>query len=218
MKDATPRTAEQVARRALVLELVAQRIAIEAQAAELGDEATEAQQGLAHAIERLALDEALHGAEKRLLGAPVGAIDLEDPLLNLVYADLTYLLWSLGRVERIPSVDELEGSELPDVLARGIFAESDGDLDAAASIVARAKLRPREELEATLLDIAKANALLAASGPGPHTDVPPATVFYVMPWLLSQDWPWQLQCGLQYTDGEITGLQLSSEGLGSAGE
>lgn len=80
-----------------------------------------------------------------------------------------------------------------------------------AGLLGAARLRPGEAIEAELQDVAKANALLASSGP--HTSVPPMTVFYVLPWLLSSEWPWGRPCALQIGDGPLAGTTFGTGGL-----
>jgi hypothetical protein len=184
------RSSQDVAKRCLCLELVAQRIALEHQAEELGPDAATLHEGLLAAVDELALEPSFFGTELPLLRARLGTADLDDPTLDAAFADLAILLWCLGRIEALPTVEQLMGEEISEVLSAGYLASAEGDLEAVEAALRNAKLRPKPTLDSVLEDVAKANALAISTTGEPSRDIPPGTVFYVLPWLRSTEWPW----------------------------
>jgi hypothetical protein len=207
-----------VARRSVCLELLTQRVSLEQQAADLGDDASALHDGLVGAVDALKLASSFVNGERTILAASIGSLDLDEPKLDAYFADLAVLLWCLGRIPRMLTVAQLQdgmGDFLTRGYTRGYLAEAEGDLEKVARALESAKLRPREELVAELTDIAKANALhLTGAGGAPATtDVPPMTVFYILPWILSSEWPWGQACDLRIDAGPLAGLEFTPEGI-----
>jgi len=142
-------------------------------------------------------------AERDAFDTPVGKLrDCEVQLARL-YADVPYLLWALGRIPRLYSVDEL-GDELDNVLAGGL-------LHAGPRAITDATLLPYGQIDNELSDVAHANALLIGR-PDTATTVPPGSVFSIWPWLQYADWKWGEQIALEI---ELLGTRwkLSAEGM-----
>lgn len=194
------RSSHDVAKRCLCLELVAQRIALEHQAEELGADAATLHEGLLAAVDELALEASFFGSELPLLHARLGAADLDDPTLDAAFADLAILLWCLGRIEELPTVEQLMGDEISDVLGAGYLATAEGDLEAVEAALKNATLRPRPMLDAVLEHVAKANAVAISTTGEPSRAIPPGTVFYILPWLRSTEWPWGQPAAFQTVD------------------
>jgi hypothetical protein len=205
------RTSQEVARRCLCLELVSQRVAIEHQAPDLGDDAASLHEGLMTTVSELGLEASFHGTELEHLRATIGALDMDDPTLDVALADLAILLWCLGRIEQLPTVEQLMSDALDEVLAAGFLARAEGDLEAVAVALGEAKLRPTAELEPVLMDVAKANAISISTHGEASRDIPSGTVFYIIPWLRSTDWPWG-QAAALVTDA-LGGMTFSPDGM-----
>ncbi len=202
------RNAIDVAKRCTCLEVLCQRIALEQQTEELGDEAQRLRDNLIAGIAAIDCEGFLFGTEADVLCAPLGEIDLEDEHFAAWFADVAVLAWCLGRIDELPTVDELMGEKLNEVLSRGFWAS--GDAAAIKDALAHAQLRPRAELERFLVDAARANAIAVSANPAvEHTELPPETVFYVMPWIFLPAWPWGKPCDLE-TD---LGLRFTLSGV-----
>lgn len=184
------RSPGEVARRALCLELLTQRFMIEAQASELGAaQAQEFVDGLGLAVAEAELDPVITESEQDHLLRAVGALDVADSWWDAHFADLAVLLYALGRVPELPTVARIS-SHMQEFLARGFLAASDGDMEACVKLLDAAELRPEEELVATLERAVEENEPFIANETVPGRDLPPATVLYVLPWLLDPAWPW----------------------------
>jgi hypothetical protein len=212
------RTALSVAKRALALELLWQRIVLEHQSAELAPEdANDAYQGLLYAVQELGLADAFAtffaGDEMSLLRAPLGELPEDAPIFDLAGADLSLVLWCLGRVPQLYTVAQLRDGAVTEVMEAGFLARSNGDLEAAAAELREASLRDADEIEAHLGDVARANALLATAEPdsGAGT-VPPISAFYILPWILSESHPWGVPCELR-AGPELGGMIFAMGGV-----
>lgn len=124
-------------------------------------------------------------SEKAVLLAPVGTLNLEDEGFSTFFADVTVLLWCLGRIATLPTVAELATETLNDVLVSGFWSLGGKTILQAMHT---ARLRDKGELDAMLARVSKATMKAQPNPPG--TDVPPFTVLYVIPWILSATHPW----------------------------
>jgi len=110
------------------------------------------------------------------------------------------------------TVDQIADA-IPEITGAALLAEAEGDVARVDAAIASAKLRPREEIEPLMLDAAKANALAATAAPDKaHRDIPPGSVFYVLPWLLSDDHPWGVQVELR-AGPELGGMSFTMDGV-----
>lgn len=209
------RTAAQVAARCVCVEMVIERIALE-QACEAGqmklDELEATRTNLLEVVTFLGLDDELTKDERAALERKGGTLD-DSEELSIVFADLPYLLWMLGRIPRLFSVADLE-AQLPEIIERGLFRT--GDRHDIKKAMDRATLRPAEEIDAQLDDIAKANGLaIGARGEASRT-VPPGSVFYVLPWSRNSEWPWGEPCRVEAElelEGKKVRVQLGLDGI-----
>jgi hypothetical protein len=141
------KTAVDVARRCICLELMFQRLALE----EDDDEAAERDRGRAmwlSKVDALAVTDVLLAEERAFLERPVG--ELSDDDLDDVHGRASgapILLWALGRLEARPSMATVEA--IAETLgAHGLLG--DGSIRRARSAAEEARLRADEELDAAL--------------------------------------------------------------------
>ncbi len=188
----TMRTPAQIAKRCTCLEVMCQRIALEEQRDELGSKGAETtRDNLIAGIASVDCAAELVGDEADVLCAPLGAIKVADrDRVTTWSAEAAVLLWCVGRIDEIPSVEDLSGDALNDVLSRGFWAS--GDAKTISKAIASAKTRSREAIESELALVAKEATIALSANPGiAHTELPPVSVvLYVMPWVLFREWPW----------------------------
>jgi hypothetical protein len=168
-----------------------QRIALEEQRDELGKRAETVRDNLIAGIASVDCAAELVGDEADVLCAPLGAINQADrDRVTTWSAEAAVLLWCLGRIDEIPSVDDLSGDALNDVLSRGFWAS--GNAQKISKAIASAKARSRESIEGELALVAKEATIALSANPDiAHTELPPVSVvLYVMPWVLFREWPW----------------------------
>jgi hypothetical protein len=168
-----------------------QRIALEEQRDELGKRAEAVRDNLIAGIASVDCASELVGDEADILCAALGDITQTDrDRVTTWAAEAAVLLWCLRRIEEIPSVDELSGDALNDVLSRGFWAS--GDAEKIASAIASAKARARDAIEGELARVAREATIAVSANPDiAHTELPPVNVvLYVMPWVLFREWPW----------------------------
>jgi len=185
------RSAEQIAKRCTCLEVMCQRIALEEQRDELGKRAEAVRENLIAGIASVDCAAELVGDEADVLCAPLGAIGAADrDRVTTWSAEAAVLLWCLRRIDALPTVDDLSGDMLNDVLSRGFWAS--GDAAKIAKAIATAKTRSRAAIEGELARVAKEAAIAVSTNPDiAHTELPPVNVvLYVMPWVLFREWPW----------------------------
>jgi hypothetical protein len=173
------------------------------------DEAAALRENLLEVAKFLRVDDAFTTDERAALAAPLGEVVGAEEGLSLIYGDIPYLLWALGRVSELYAVDDL-GPRLGEILNDGIF--NVGDRHAIKKALDEAALRSAGEIDAMLVDIARANALLATASSTPSTKAPPASAFYVLPWLKNTTWPWGTPCELT-TEIEGVTMTFGIEGI-----
>ncbi len=178
------RSVEEVVKRCVCVEIVCQRLALEQQAGDV-DDAEKLRADLALTAEKLDVTGAMMKAEKAVLEAAVGTLNLEDDGFSTFFADAAVLLWCLKRIDELPTVAELATETLNDVLASGFWSLGGKTILQAMH---DATLRDRAELEGMLRLVSKATMKAHPNAPG--TDVPPFTVLYVIPWILSVTHVW----------------------------
>lgn len=185
------RSPVEVARRALCLELLTQRFVIESQAEQLGAEQAQAMvDALGVASEEAGVEPLFSESEQEHLLGDVGALDVSDSWWDAHFADLAVLLYALGRIPELPTVARIS-AHMEEFLERGFLVESDGDMEACVRLLESATLRPEEELVTVLGRAAKEIASLVANESAePNRALPPATILYILPWLLDPAWLW----------------------------
>jgi hypothetical protein len=146
------RTALEVARRCLCLELLFQRLVLETDDSDTGpDDATARDRARSLWLSRtsdLGIDEELFPAERALLERPVGSLtedDLDD--LDGRASGSVVLLWALGRIETRPGFAAV--SEVESLLAE-VGLLGDGSIARARAAAEAAELRPESELDAAI--------------------------------------------------------------------
>ncbi len=185
------RSAEQIAKRCTCLEVLCQRVALEEQRAELGEQAQTTRDNLIAGIASVDCADGLLGDEADILCAALGEIGQADRDRVTTWSqEAAVLLWCLGRLDALPTVEDLSGDALNDVLSRGFWAS--GDAKKIAKAIASAKARTKETIEAELARVTKEATVAVSANPDiAHTELPPvAVVLYVMPWVLFREWPW----------------------------
>jgi len=178
------RSVDEVVKRCVCVEIVCQRLALEQQAGEV-DDADVMRRDLIATADKLDVADSMTKAEKAVLEAPIGSLDLEDDGFSTFFADATVLLWCLNRIKTLPTVAELATETLNDVLAAGFWSLGGKTILQAMH---DAKLRSQAELGRALERVSK--AMMKAQPNAPGTDNPPFTVLYVIPWILSITHPW----------------------------
>lgn len=139
------RAAEAVARRAITLELLLQRLGLETDTEDPIVDRDHARTAWLSRLADLGIDGEITESERAFLERPVG--DLSDDELDDVHgrvAGVLVLLWALGRLPTRPSfeaVDELETLAID----HGILGS--GSIAQAKAAIASAALRSPEELE-----------------------------------------------------------------------
>lgn len=140
-----PKDAVEVARRCLILELLAQRTVLETEADEPAEERERARSAWRSREADLGIASALAEGERALLDRPVGALT-EDELDDAHGRGLgaAVLLWALGRA---PSRPTFAGAEAI-IADNGLLG--DGSVARARASSEAATLRPERELDLAL--------------------------------------------------------------------
>jgi hypothetical protein len=178
------RSVQDVVKRCVCVEIVCQRLALEQQSEEVED-AEKMRADLVTSADKLDVLDAMTSTETAVLQAPLGSLDLEDEAFSMFFADAAVLLWCLNRIEALPTVAELASETLNDVLAAGFWSLGGSEILQAMYV---AELRDLSDLQEMLSVVS--NAVVKAQPNPPGTDVPPFTVLYVIPWILSTNHPW----------------------------
>jgi hypothetical protein len=181
----------EIAKRCTCLEVLCQRVALEEQRGEIGASAQTMRDSLIAGVFAIDCADAFVGDEADILCAALGAISATDRDRVTTWSQETaVLLWCVSRLSDLPTVEELAGEALNDVLSRGFWAS--GDAKKITKAIASAKPRTQKEIEGELARVTRDASVAVSVNPDiAHTELPPvAVVQYVMPWILFEGWPW----------------------------
>ena len=157
------RSASDVAKRCLCIELLLQRLGLELDEEDAVEERDAVRRAWLSRLGQLGIEEALVPDERALLDRPMDKLTEEecDQIERRVIGGLAFL-WALGRIPAPPTPDMLGE-------ATALFGEhgvlGDGSISGAKAAVEGAKLRPDSELSETLAAYAKTKDESFLGGP-----------------------------------------------------
>lgn len=157
------RSASDVARRSLCLELLLQRLGLEID----DDDPVAEREAVRHAwnsrLGQLGIEESFAEGERALLDRAIGELTEKecDEIEARVISGLA-LLWALGRIASLPKADIL-GEATVLIAEHGILG--DGSISGAKTAVESAKLRPASELRDGLAAAARTKDESFLGGP-----------------------------------------------------
>lgn len=157
------RSASDVAKRCLCIELLLQRLGLELDEEDAVEERDAVRRAWLSRLGQLGLEESFFPDERALLERPMDKLTEEecDQIERRVIGGLAFL-WALGRIPTPPA---------PDLLgeATALFGEhgvlGDGSISGAKAAVEGAKLRPETELDEALASHAKVKDESFLGGP-----------------------------------------------------
>lgn len=142
------RSASDVAKRSLCLELLLQRLGLEIDEDDALEEREAVRRAWLSRLGQLGIEESFGEGERALLERPIGELTEQecDEIEGRVISGLA-LLWALGRIPAVPTPGIL-GEATALIAEQGILG--DGSITAAKATVEGVKLRPASELRDAL--------------------------------------------------------------------